>query len=383
MKSRMERKAGRGGRALLAGLLRCRRCGRMLHVTYGGTKGRVPRYHCLGAHINHGERRCISFGGLKIDEAIANEVLHAISGNAVEAALEAADHLRRQREEQRQALVLEVEQARYDARLAARRYEAVDPDNRLVAAELEARWNGALQKARGLTEKLEAMDRALPTVPMPDQAVLVSLAQDLPTVWHAPGTDMRLKQRIVRILIQEIVADVDEAQRTTVLVIHWTGGRHSDLHVKLNAIGRHGRCTSLEAIGVVKQMAARFSDEQIAVTLNRLGLRTGNGNTWTEGRVCSARGTHGIPAGDRVQPREHVTLEEAAQYLGVSATTVRRLITTQLLPARQVVPFAPWEISREALTADVVRQTVTAIKHRVRAPQTHTTNNEHPMFSEG
>ena len=84
-----------------------------------------------------------------------------------------------------------------------------------------------------------------------------------------------------------------------------------------------------------------------------------------------------------MQPREHVTLEEAAQYLGVSATTVRRLITTQLLPARQVVPFAPWEISREALTADVVRQTVTAIKHRVRAPQTHTTNNEHPMFSEG
>jgi hypothetical protein len=82
---------------------------------------------CLGAHINHGERRCISFGGLKTDEAIANEVLLAISGHAVEAALEAADHLRRQRDEQRQALALEVEQARYDARLAARRYEAVDP----------------------------------------------------------------------------------------------------------------------------------------------------------------------------------------------------------------------------------------------------------------
>jgi DNA invertase Pin-like site-specific DNA recombinase len=383
MKSRMERKAGRGGRALLAGLLRCRRCGRMLHVTYCGAGGRVPRYHCLGAHINHGERRCISFGGLKTDEAIANEVVHAISGNAVEAALEAADHFRRQRDEERQTLALEVEQARYDARLAARRYEAVDPDNRLVAAELEARWNGALQKARVLTEKLEAMDRSLPNIPMPDRAMLVSLAQDLRAVWHAPATDMRLKQRIVRILIQEIVADVDEAQEAIVLVTHWSGGRHSELRVKRNGIGRHRRCTSLEAIGVVRQMAPSFSDEQIAVTLNRLGLRTGPGNTWTEGRVRSARDAHGISACDLTRPREHLTLEEAARHLGVSATTVRRLITTKQLPARQVVPFAPWEIARDALTSDVLRRTVTAIKQRVRLPQTHAANDQPAMFSEG
>lgn len=303
MKSRTERKAGRGGRALLAGLLRCPRCGRMLHVAYCGIGGRVPRYHCLGAHINHGAPRCISFGGLKTDDAVATAVLHAISGNAVEAAVEAAEHLRRRRDEQRQALALEAEQARYEAQLAARRYEAVDPDNRLVAAELEARWNGALQKARVLTEKLETLDRSLPTIPISDRAVLVSLAQDLPKVWHAPSTDMRLKQRIVRILIQEVVANVDEAQRSIDLVIHWTGGRHSELHVKRNPTGRHGRSTSLEAISVVRQMATTFSDEQIAVTLNRLGLRTGPGNTWTEGRVRSARDTHGIAACDLSQPR--------------------------------------------------------------------------------
>jgi DNA invertase Pin-like site-specific DNA recombinase len=383
MKSRMERKAGRGGRALLAGLLRCRRCGRMLHVAYGGIGGRVPRYHCLGAHINHGEPRCISFGGLKTDQAVADEVLRTISGNAVEAALEAADHLRRQRDEQRQALALEIEQARYDARLAARRYDAVDPDNRLVAAELEARWNGALQKTGALTEKLEAMDRALPAVPIPDRTVLVSLAQDLPTVWHAPATDMRLKQRIVRVLIQEIVADVEEAQRTIVLLIHWTGGRHSELRVRRNATGRHGRCTRLDAIDVIRQMAGTCTDEQIAVTLNRLGLRTGPGNTWNEGRVRSARDSHGIPARDVTQPREHLTLEEAARHLGVSPTTVRRLITTNQLPARQVVPYAPWEISRDALTSDVVRQAVTAIKHRLHVPQTHAGTGQPAMFSEG
>lgn len=119
-----------------------------MHVAYCGRAGASPRYHCLGAHINHGEGKCISFGALRIDEALANAVLHAIGGNAVDAALEAADQLRRQRDERRTALALEVEQARYEARLAGRRYEAVDPLNRLVAAELEARWNGAMQKGR-------------------------------------------------------------------------------------------------------------------------------------------------------------------------------------------------------------------------------------------
>lgn len=144
MKSRMEPKAGRGGRSLLAGLLRCRRCGRMLHVAYSGTKGNVPRYRCRGAQINYGEDWCISFGGLGADRAVASEILKAVEGNAVEAALEAATRVAEQQQQRRHAWSLELEQARYEAHLASRRYEAVDPDNRLVAAELEARWNAAL-----------------------------------------------------------------------------------------------------------------------------------------------------------------------------------------------------------------------------------------------
>ena len=197
MKSRMEPKAGRGGRALLSGMLRCRRCGRMLHVSYTGIRAAVLRYHCKGAHVNHGEHWCISFGGLRTDEAVANEVLHAISGNAVEAALEAAEQMRRQRFEQRRALELEVEQARYEAHLASRRYEAVDPDNRLVASELEARWNAALRRTQELEAKLQDFDIGIDSVPMPDKEVLLSIARDLPAVWNSGSTDMRLKQRIV------------------------------------------------------------------------------------------------------------------------------------------------------------------------------------------
>ena len=173
----------------------------------------MPRYHCKGAQINHGEDWCISFGGLRIDDAITQQVLEAISGNAVEAALDAAEQLRQQRQEQRKTLELEVEQARYEARLAARRYENIDPENRLVASELESRWNAALVRVQELDGKLTQFDSANGLMPLPDKEVLLSLAQDLSAVWNAPSCDMRLKQRIVRILVHEIVADVDENLR--------------------------------------------------------------------------------------------------------------------------------------------------------------------------
>jgi hypothetical protein len=248
MKSRMEPKAGRGGRSLLAGLLRCRRCGRMLHVAYSGTHSEVPRYHCRGAQINHGEDWCISFGGLGPDSAVAAEILKAVEGNAVDAALEAASRVAEQQQQRRHAWSLELEQARYQVHLAARRYEAVDPDNRLVAAELEARWNGALQTVADLELRLRKDEQSNQPARMPDKDMLRNLAHDLAAVWNRPTTDMRLKQRIVRILVAEIVADVDQANQQIVLLIHWTGGQHSELRLKKNATGRHSRCTSLEPV---------------------------------------------------------------------------------------------------------------------------------------
>lgn len=381
MKSRMEPKAGRGGRALLSGMLRCRRCGRMLHVSYTGIQSAVLRYHCKGAHVNHGEHWCISFGGLRTDEAVANEVLHAISGNAVEAALEAAEQMRRQRQEQRKVLELEVEQTRYQARLASRRYEAVDPDNRLVAAELEGRWNAELRKLQELEVKLLQFDVAMESVPMPDKEVLLSLARDLPAVWKAPSTDTRLKQRIIRILVHEIVADVDEKTSEIVLLLHWAGGRHSELRIKKNGLGRHRRCTSVEAVEVIRQMAGKFQDEQIATTLNRLGLKTGTGQTWSESRVYSARHYHQLPAYDPNRASDSVvTMEEAAQRLGVSSTSIRRLIELKKVPASQVVACAPWQIPVEALDSEEVRRAVRNIKARVRVPRTQHSDQQQAMF---
>ena len=382
MKSRMEPKAARGGRALLSGLLRCRRCGRMLHVAYSGIGGKVLRYHCRGAHINHGSDWCISFGGLRVDRALASEVLQAIGGDAVEAALAAAERQREKQREQRQALELEAEQARYEARLAERRYQAVDPDNRLVAAELEARWNGALRQVSELDTKLDRFDRGLEGKPLPDKAVLLSLAQDLPSVWNSPTADMRLKQRIVRILVHEIVADVDEERSEIVLLIHWTGGRHSELRVKKNATGQHRRCTSAETIAVLGRLAGHFNDAQIATTLNRLGLRTGAGNSWNQVRVASARSYHQLPAFDPEQAREDVvTLDRAAQRLGLSPTSVRRLIKRKVLPASQVVAGAPWQIPAAALESEAVQQAVQDVKNGPSVPRTPPSDQREALFS--
>jgi DNA invertase Pin-like site-specific DNA recombinase len=192
MKSRMEPKAGRGGRSLLAGLLRCRRCGRMLHVAYSGTHGEVPRYHCRGAQINHGTDWCISFGGLKPDRTVAAEILQAVEGNAIEAALEVAARAAEQQRQRHRALSLELEQARYEARLAARRYEAVDPDNRLVAAELEARWNATLRAVGEVEQRLRDNEHPDNTARIPDSVSFAATAgfnivrEFLPDLLHRP-----------------------------------------------------------------------------------------------------------------------------------------------------------------------------------------------------
>ena len=383
MKSCAEPKAGRGGRALLSGLLRCRRCGQMLQTSYAGHTGRNGRYVCRGMSVEHGAKTCIGFGAGRPDAEVGRVILDSIGGNAVEAALQAAEQQREQQREQRRALELAAEQAHYEARLAARRYDAVDPDQRLVAAELEVRWNVALQKKVELEDKLKEFDRTSQSTPLPDERVLISLAQDVPKIWNSPSTDMRLKQRIVRILIHEIVADVEDTKNEIVLVIHWAGGRHSEHRIQKPLTGRHGRCTSLEAIEVLRKMAGKYSDEQIASTLNRLGLQTGGGNGWNEMRVRSARHYHELPAlNPSLSNNETVTMMEAAERLSVSPSFVRRLIQEGSLPATQVVSCAPWEIPVEALHSESVRQAVRNMKDGLRTPRFENNENQTSIFSE-
>jgi Recombinase/Recombinase zinc beta ribbon domain len=215
--------AAKHGDALLAGLIRCRRCGRKLTIRYTGAKHDIPRYSCSRGWLDNGEPRCIAFGGLRVDDAIEATILKVVEPSAVAAAIEADAREATHRDAVRDALVRDLEAMRYAADRAFRQYDATDPANRLVAAELELRWNRALTRVGEIETRIAAHDRA--TAPHSDlsTASFATLADDLGTVWKAPTTDARLKKRIVRAVIKEVVADVDVEAGEIILILHWMG----------------------------------------------------------------------------------------------------------------------------------------------------------------
>jgi DNA invertase Pin-like site-specific DNA recombinase len=381
MNSRMGRKSGRGGRSLLTGLLRCRRCGRMLNIRYSGRGGNLPCFRCRST-LNHEVTQCVHFVGWRPDQTVAQEILRAIEGSAVQAALEAAERVAQQDSEWQQALSLELEQVRYEAQLAERRYEAVDPAQRLVASELETRWNRALEKVQELEKRLQAGTSASRPQRRPDKEALLALAEDLPAVWNSPESDMQLKQRITRILIEEIVADVDENTNEIVLVIHWTGGQHSELRVAKNKIGLHGHANKIEVLDVVRQMASQYSDDQIAATLNRLGLRTGWNNTWNKQRIRDLRSKLKLAAFDEAQAdKKMLTMEQTAKRLDTSIAIIKRLIEAKVLPAKQVVPCAPWQIPEDATQSQAVMDAAKMMAGRRNVPQARDLSTNQLLFS--
>jgi len=341
-----------------------------LHVCYGGKRQPTARYECNGANINHGEGavRCHAFGALRADEAIARALLDAVSPKAIEAAIDLARQMASEQSEVHRAAMLELEQARYDAKLASRRYDSVDPDNRLVVTELEMRWNAALNHVKEVEKRINEFARMRDTKTMLDKDALQSLAERLPNVWNSPAADMKLKQRIVRTLVREIVSDVDVARYEIVLVIHWHGGQHTELRVPKNRPGRHGKTASIEVEEVVRRMVGRWTAEEIAATLNRIRLRTGTGLTWNESRVESLRKRMGLKVRgmDSKDVRRTLTLNDAVERLGVSNTVVLRLIHEGKISATQVVPEAPYEIDPEAMDDPKVLTAVKRTRERGR-----------------
>lgn len=264
-------KSGRGGGALLAGLISCARCGRRLHVVYTGRTPR-PVYRCDTPNLLLGQKRCITFGGARAEKLVAAALLDAVAPFAIEAAVVAQAAMSKAAQDRRSVLELELQQARYNASLAERRYASCDPENRLIAAELEKRWEEALGRVQAFEQRLQDDDCGEDPV---DPGQLEDLARDLQSAWDAPGTTMRARQRLARTLIEDIIADIDEATGEIVLVVHWKGGRHTELRVKKPKTGEHGARTSAEALGVIREMAGRWSDEAMAACLNRMGMRTG------------------------------------------------------------------------------------------------------------
>jgi excisionase family DNA binding protein len=367
-------KSGRGGRALLAGLLSCGRCGRRLPVVYVGKAPGRPVYRCDRPNLMLGLPRCLGFGGSRIDAAIAAELLRALQPMAVEAALQAERVIMESQKERHRVAELELQQARYEAALAERRYAACDPDNRLIAAQLEKNWETALRRVNDCQARLDAGKTLEPSADAPD---FMGLASDLAVAWNAPGTTMRTRQRLARALIKDIVADVDDEVREVVLTIHWKGGQHSQLRIKKPKTGEHGCRTPEEALAVMRSMAGRWDDDQIAASLNRMGMRTGQDKSWTAKRVGSLRRVHDIHASRSAEKDgEWLTMSEAAAELKVTNHVIRRLIQDRVIPAEQIVPGAPYQIKESDLRDD----RVAAVLRRKGSPHQSESQNELPIF---
>ena len=196
-----------------------------------------------------------------MDAAIAAEILRVVEPMAIEAALE-AERMHLEGEAERRCVAeLDLRQADYEASLAERRYAACDPENRLIAAQLEKHWEAALRRVEACRGASRGRGRAQARAPMPDFG---GLAADLATAWSAPGVTTRARQQLIRALVADIIADVDEATREVVLTIHWRGGQHSQLRVRKPKTGEHGCRTPDAALAVMARMATRFSDADIA-----------------------------------------------------------------------------------------------------------------------
>jgi len=362
MKGAMVPGSVRNGGGLLVGLLRCGHCGRKLTVQHNGLRG-VARYLCNGAKVNHAARdKCITFGNMRIDAAVSAEVLGAISPLAMEAAVAAIAERERVSTDCIDQLEAALEQARYEAARAGRQYDKVEPENRIVATELERRWNERLADVARLEEqrRTERETQLGLGISEEERTELIALADDLPRAWNHPGVTAETRKRILRTVLEEVIVRADPGRLR--LKLHWKGGDHTELDVQRSRHGEHRWKTSAATEQLIQELARLLPDGSIAAVLNRLGIRSAKGHTWTQLRIRNFRAERGIAIyrdGERTE-RGELILHEAATLLDVSKMTVIRLIKANVIPAKQCCQGAPYVIRRQDLENPIVRRSVEA-----------------------
>jgi hypothetical protein len=362
------RGAMRSGEALLVGLLRCGHCGRKLHVEYP-SQGK-PRYACMSSRLDPNGVCCVRTNGPQADGLVSEEILRCLSPLGVQAALAALQMHQATEDDRIRQKALAVEQARYEVVRAQRHYDAVDATNRLVAAELERRWNAALVTQTQLEGELEALRRARPQgVAERQRQTLLALGADLRRLWEHPQSSPEWKKRILRTVLTEIMVSADDGQ--VQLLLHWQGGDHTQLRFDKVRTGQHRFVTATNTIELVRGLARLQPDAMIASILNRNGHRTAHGERWTARSVCSLRHRHGIDvhAAGEWRERGELALDEAAALLKVSATTVLKWIRYRRLHATQLCPNAPWVLRQSDVESLQARLAQTASSQAANAAQ--------------
>jgi hypothetical protein len=370
------------GDALLAGILRCRRCGRKLTLRYTGSSHDILRYSCSRGWMDNGEPRCIAFGGLRVDDAIAAEVLRVVEPAAVEAARQAQRQELKDRDDVRDPLARDLEAKRL---LPIAPSGDMTPRIHKTVSSLPS-WNFA--GTRRSNESLICSTRLMTTIvnePFRHQLCsddFTSLTGDQPTVWADPTTDARLKKRIVRTLINEVIADIEPQASEIVLVLHWAGGVHTELRLPRRRRGQRNS-TAVEIIEAVRTLVRIADDAFIAGLLNRNKLTTGHGNRWTRERVTALRSHHKISIYSR-QARDSegwMTLTQAAKALSITAKTLRLAAERGEIVAQHPLSDGPWLFNRTAVETPAAYAIAQRSKRNSHTPAGHDSRQQNLSFS--
>lgn len=349
----------REGPALLQGLVRCGRCGRKMMIGYSGV-GSQCRYVCAqGLRIYGTARTCQSIGGRHIDATVVNEVFALLEPASVAATAAALSEAEAHHHGRLRAFELAVERARFEAERARRQFDAVEPENRLVARNLERDWEQRLVVLRQAEADLATQRaRRPPTLSAEEASWLSRAGADLQGVFDAPTTTQRERKQLLRAVICEVVLTVEREAGRADGVIIWEGGATKAFTVALPRRGHdNARHTEQETVEIIRRLAPHYSDAAIARLLARQARPTATGLAFTADRVAHVRRKWNIP-GHQVQERRHdpvdqgevqlLSIAEAEDLLGVSKATLYRWLAEGIVIGEQVTPGAPWRIRADA-----------------------------------
>jgi hypothetical protein len=314
-----------------------------------------------------GGNYCISFSGAKTDRVFENELFKVIEPAAIQASLSACDVVNQKYLEKIEYLEKQLEQTQYEADRAFRQYNRVDPENRLVASELEARWNEKLHIANEVKLRIEKEKVEIPEPTSEEIETLASLSDRLAEVWRHPETDPVVKKQIIRMVVEEVLMDLNEETLMLTMTIRWKGGIHTQ--VKFKKPTKHDSPktkTDENIVELLKRLSVHYPDEEIARIFSCHNYTTGAGNPWNRTRVRGLRVTNKIPPFDRKKKRSLVSLSEAAKRLDVNPYIVRQLIRKGLIKSKQIITWAPFQIEISELEKPMVKKVIEEYKRRGR-----------------
>ncbi len=338
--------SAREGLALLQGLLLCGTCGHALTVRYTGNGGIYPCYLCNRLRRDGlASKDCMSFRCDRLDAAITEEVLKALQPAEIELALAALQELESRDRTISRQWQMRLERAEYEAALAERRYQEVDPSQRLVAGTLERRWNDALLQLEDLKQQAAEFLRQEARVATPEQkAKVLALAKDLPRVWHAPTTQAKDRKRMLRLLLKDVTVEKPLHAKQLLAHIRWQGGACTDIGVQLPPNMADRVRYPAAVVDRVRRLAQSLPDGEIADRFNQEGQASALGKPFTGSMIQWIRYRYQIPKPGLMRPEE-LTVQQAAERFRVSPNVVYYWIDRGVIQARRLNAGSPYWIT--------------------------------------